>query len=116
MTEWRSWTIETFPNKQIHPSKFISFNDLQASRYCVSYITPARDTILEMEIAFISIDSEKISDDVNDAYHYDFGDNKMHKSNWDNECLDSDAIHIFGDKIRSYVPPSIAEYMMSDRI
>ena len=40
----------------------------------------------------------------------------MHKFNWDNEGLDSDAIHIFGDKIRSYVPPSIAEYMMSDRI
>jgi hypothetical protein len=69
-----------------------------------------------MEIAFISIDSEKLGEDVNDAYQYDFGDNKMHKSNWDDEALDSDAIHIFGDKIRSYVPPSIAEYMMSDRI
>ena len=40
----------------------------------------------------------------------------MHKSNWDKEDLDIDAIHIFGDRIRSYVPPSIAEYMMSDII
>ena len=70
----------------------------------------------EIEIAFISIDSEKIGEDVNDAYHYDFGDNNMNNSNCDKESSDSDAIHIFGDKIRSYVPPSITEYMMSDLI
>ena len=40
----------------------------------------------------------------------------MHNSNWVKEGLDSDVINIFGDKIRSYVPPSIAEYMMSDII
>jgi len=50
------------------------------------------------------------------TYQYDFSDNNMHNSNCDKEGSDSDAIQIFGDKIRSYVPPSIAEYMMADRI
>jgi len=54
---------------------FISFNDLQPSRYALSYIPNSNRRAFWMEVAFMALDSEKLGEHADDAFHYDFGDN-----------------------------------------
>ena len=55
---------------------FISFNDLQPSRFALSYIpNPNRRAYWMGEVAFMALDSEKLGEHVDAAFHYDFGDN-----------------------------------------
>ena len=52
---------------------FISFHDLEQSRFALSYISNRR--AYWMEVSFLALDSEKLGEHVDDAYHYDFVDN-----------------------------------------
>ena len=71
-----SWH-ETMPHPiaALRNMPFISFNDLQPSRYALSYIPNPNRRAYWMEVAFMALDSEKLGEHVDDAFHYDFGDN-----------------------------------------
>jgi hypothetical protein len=71
MQSWHELTDHPIlKNKQ-----FISLNDLQPSRYALSYIPNPNRRAYWMEVAFLALDSEKLGEHVDAAFHYDFGDN-----------------------------------------
>jgi len=70
----QSWHVvsqhPTLKNKQ-----FIYFDDIQPSRYALSYVPSENIRNDFMAVAFIVLDSEKLGEHVNDNFHHDFGDN-----------------------------------------
>ena len=73
MPSWHD--IIPHPIAALRNMPFISFNDLQPSRYALSYILNPNRRALWMEVAFMALDSEKLGEHADDAFHYDFGDN-----------------------------------------
>ena len=69
-----SWN-ELIPHPTLKNKPFISFNDLQPSRFALSYIPNKNKHAYHMEVSFMALDSEKLGEHVDDAYHFDFGDN-----------------------------------------
>ena len=77
---------------------FISFNDLQPSRYALSFVPNDNRRSYWMEVAFIALDSEKLGEKPEDSFHYDFGDNmfprykenKTTKSIYEDDSSDDD--------------------------
>ena len=71
MCDWVEWSQ--------HPklSPFISFNDLQPSRFALSYIEDSNPNAYSVQVAFIALDAENLGELVDDKYHTDFGDNKF---------------------------------------
>ena len=71
MCDWLQWSV--------HPklTSFIAFNDLQPSRYAMSYIEESNHNAYKVQVAFIALDSENLGEMVDDHYHTDFGDNKF---------------------------------------
>ena len=59
------------------PMPYISFSDLQPSRFALSYIDEPNVNAYKVQVAFIALDSENLGELVNDKYHLDFGDNKF---------------------------------------
>ena len=70
----QSWH-ELLPHPTLKNQPFISFNDLQPSRFALSYVPNDNRHAYWMEVAFLALDSEKLGEHVEDAYHLDFGDN-----------------------------------------
>jgi hypothetical protein len=107
-----------FTCSKVFPSKFISFNDLLASRYCLSFIPPKNASVRDVEVAFMAIDSEKIGEDVNDSQHFNFGDNQFpnflgsRNGAEDNDVDDS--LDIEFDTVKKFVPSSILHYISSN--
>ena len=64
----------TLPNGKIL-GPFISFNDLQPSRYALSYDEVVNINAYYVNVTFIALDSKDLGEDVNDHFHHDFGDN-----------------------------------------
>ncbi len=62
-----------------HPKllSFISFSDLQPSRFAMSFVPDSNPNAYSIQVAFIALDSENLGELVNDKYHTDFGDNKF---------------------------------------
>ncbi len=85
MSDWLSWNA--------HPkmSSFIAFNDLQPSRYAMSYIEESNHNAYTVQVAFIALDSENLGELVNDGFHTDFGDNKFpyYKDNTNVQIVES---------------------------
>ena len=54
---------------------YVSFDDIQPSRYALSFVPSVNIRDDFMAVAFVALDSEKLGEHVNDNYHYDFGDN-----------------------------------------
>ena len=77
---------------------FISFNDLQPSRYALSFVPNDNRRSYWMEVAFIALDSEKLDDNPEDSFYCDFGDNmfprykenKATKSIYEDDSSDDD--------------------------
>jgi hypothetical protein len=69
MGDWLEWSA--------HPklSSFIAFNDLQPSRYAMSFIEEPNHRAYKVQLAFIALDAENFGELANDYYHTDFGDN-----------------------------------------
>ena len=70
----QSWH-ELMDHPILKNKQFISLNDLQPSRYALSYIPNPNRRAYWMEVAFMALDSEKLGEHVDAAFHYDFGDN-----------------------------------------
>ncbi len=127
MAHWRSWGAEEHPQV----SSFISFSDLQPSRYALSYINEPNENAYVVRVAFIAVDSENIGEMVNDMYHVDFGDNKFpffkgntnkhidsekfSNNDSDSEDEEESILHQFNQdevaNISKYIPKSILEFM-----
>ena len=71
MQSWHEW----MPHPTLKNQPFICFNDLQPSRFALSYVPNQNRRAYWMEVAFLALDSEKLGEHVDDAYHFDFGDN-----------------------------------------
>ena len=54
---------------------YVSFDDIQPSRYALSFVPSVNIRDDFMAVAFVALDSEKLGEHVNDNYHYDFSDN-----------------------------------------
>ena len=67
--------ITQHPLAEIRNKPFISFNDLQPSRFALSFLPNPNPCSSWMEVAFLALDSEKLGEHVEDAYYLDFGDN-----------------------------------------
>ena len=95
----QSWHVfsqhQTLKNKQ-----FISFDDIQPSRYALSYVPSENIRDDYVAVAFIALDSEKLGEHVNDNFHQDFGDNmfphylgnRKTKDIFDEEDVDEDDV------------------------
>ena len=53
---------------------YVSFDDIQPSRYALSFVPSVNIRDDFMAVAFVALDSEKLGEHVNDNYHHDFGD------------------------------------------
>ena len=73
MNSWHE--ILPHPIPALRNIPFISLNDLQPSRYALSYVPNPNIRGYWVEAAFIALDSEKLGENVEDSFHYDFGDN-----------------------------------------
>ena len=65
--------------RSAHPkmSSFISFYDLQQSRFAISFIEEGNLSAYKVQVAFIALDASNLGELVNDGFHSDFGDNKF---------------------------------------
>lgn len=113
-TDWQTWPVNSNMNK------FISFSELQPSRYALSFIPPTN--MLFVEVAFISIDSENLGENSDAMYYHDFGDNMFPyfqgNSNlklFDDFDEDKELAHEDqndnSNSLKSYIPPSIIEFL-----
>ncbi len=125
----QSWH-ELIPHPTLKNKTFISLNDLQPSRFALSYVPNPNRRAYWMEVAFMALDSEKLGEHVDDAYHLDFGDNifphfkgnKKTKSVFeeqddsDNEEEDIEE-GLAGlnrrtlSSLKEFIPPSILEFL-----
>ena len=71
MCDWVQWS------QHQKLSSYISFNDLQSSRFALSYIQESNPNAFSIQVAFIALDAENLGELVNDKYHTNFGDNKF---------------------------------------
>ena len=125
MHYWK--TLATHPT--FKEREFVSFSDLQPSRYALSYIPESNMHAYSINVAFIALDSEKLGEHVNDAIHLDFGDNKFPyylgnkktKLDIDEEDLDDDDIQLDSRQsflsnnqiiaLKKYIPQSILSFL-----
>jgi len=125
----QSW-YELMPHPTLKNQPFISFNDLQPSRFALSYVPNDNRQAYWMEVAFLALDSEKLGEHVEDAYHLDFGDNmfphfkgnRKTKSVFEEED-ESDVDDIVDDEnfgmnhktlanLKEFVPQSIIDFLI----
>ncbi len=125
----QSWH-ELLPHPILKKQPFISFNDLQPSRFAFSYGPNDNRQAYWMEVAFLALESEKLGEHVEDAYHLDFGDKMFHhfkgnrktKSVFEKED-GSDADNGVEDEefernhktlanLKEFVPQSIIEFLL----
>jgi hypothetical protein len=125
----QSWH-ELIPHPTLKSKTFISLNDLQPSRFALSYVTNPNRRAYWMEVAFMALDSEKLGEHVDDAYHLDFADNIFphYKGNKKNKSVfeeqdDSDNEEedieegLAGlnrrtlSNLKEFIPPSILEFL-----
>jgi len=124
----QSWNeLMPHPIPALRDMPFISFNDLQPSRYAMSYVPNLNRRSYWMEVAFLALDSEKLGEHVEDAYHYDFGDNifPQYKQNRktksvfeeedgsDEDLEEDNALNRKTiSKLSEFIPRSILEFML----
>lgn len=116
------WWNNLAPHPTLKERDFISFSDLQPSRYALSYVPRSNERVDYMDAAFIALDSEKLGEHVNDAVHVDFGDNKFpyflgNKKNKDvaEDIMEfEESCYLSKEQINSlkkYIPQSILSFM-----
>ena len=112
-------------------NSFRSLNDLQPSRFALSYVPNPNRRAYWMEVAFMALDSEKLGEHVNDAYHLDFGDNMFphFKGNKKTKSVFEEQDDDSGSKedneegqarlnrrtlsdLKDFIPPSILEFLL----
>ena len=129
MQSWHEW----MPHPTLKNQPFISFNDLQPSRFALSYVPNLNRRAYWMEVAFLALDSEKLGEHVEDAFHYDFGDNMFphfkgnrktksvfeEQDGSDDEDLEEDEEKEAGikrrralSKLKQFIPQSIIDFML----
>jgi hypothetical protein len=126
----QSWH-ELSSHPTLKNNTFISFNDLQPSRYALSYVPNPNRRAYWMEVAFMALDSEKLGEHVDDAFHLDFGDNMFphfkgniktksvfeEEDESDGEDLEEDIEDGMSRKslstLKKYIPQSIIEFMLA---
>ena len=126
----KSWNeITPHPLGRIQNMPFISFNDLQPSRFALSYLPNPNPRSFWMEVAFLALDSEKLGEHVEDAYYLDFGDNMfpLYKANkktksvyeeddGSDEDLEEQEDDILKRKtltnLKEYIPRSIVDFIL----
>jgi hypothetical protein len=101
---------------------FISFNDLQPSRFALSYIPNPNLRAYWIEAAFMALDSEKLGEHVDDAFHYDFGDNmfpqykenRKTKSVFEEEDGSDEDLEEEENlsNLKEYIPQSILDFIL----
>lgn len=118
----KHWWNNLSPHPTLKERDFISFSDLQPSRYALSYVPQSNERVDYIEAAFIALDSEKIGEHVNDAKHVDFGDNKFpyflgNKKNKEveEEIFEFDEDSYLSkeqiDSLKKYIPQSILSFL-----
>ncbi len=126
----QSWNeITPHPLARLRNVPFISFNDLQPSRFALSYLPNPNQRSYWMEVAFIALDSEKLGEHVEDAYYLDFGDNifPLYKANRktksvfeeedgsDEEDLEEEENILRRNtltNLKQYIPQSIVDFIL----
>ena len=110
------------PHPTLRERDFISFNDLQPSRYALSYVPQSNERLDYIEAAFIALDSEKLGEHVNDAIQVDFGDekfpyflgNKKNKDFEEDNMEFEQSSYLSKEQIQSlrkYIPQSILSFL-----
>lgn len=117
----QSWHVNS-PHQKLKNVHFIAFDDIQPSRYAMSYLPS--DNIRDdfMKVAFIALDSEKLGEHVNDDYHHDFGDNmfphyqgnRKTKEIFDEEDVEEDDVIIRSklSKLVEFIPKSVLLFLI----
>ena len=126
MPSWHD--IIPHPIAALRNMPFISFNDLQPSRFALSYIPNPNRRAFWIEAAFLALDSEKLGEHVDDAFHYDFGDNMFphfkenrktksvfEEEDGSDEDLDEEEEGLNRQNLsnlKGYIPESILEFIL----
>ena len=124
-------TLSIHEDSDINKKTFVSFNDLEPSRYALSYLPPPNmNPNCYIQMAFIALDSEKLGERPEDKIHVDFGDNKfpyylgtaktlnLEVQNEQQDEEDENNLDISNyiskqniEAVKKYVPESILKYM-----
>ena len=126
MPSWHD--IIPHPIAALRNMPFISFNNLQPSRFDLSYIPNPNRRTFWMGAAFLALDSEKLGEHVDDAFHYDFGDNMFphfkenrktksvfEEEDGSDEDLDEEEEGLNRQNLsnlKGYIPQSILEFIL----
>ena len=116
------WWNNLTPHPTLKERDFISFNDLQPTRYALSYVPQLNVRVEYVSVAFIALDSEKLGIHVNDSIHVDFGDNKFpyFLGNKKNKAVEEEDIDIDEtsylskeqiQSLKKYIPQSILSFL-----
>ena len=106
-------------------SSFISCQQLEPSRYCISFIPPKNGDVY-VTMAFIALDADNIGDGIqSDSFIHDFGDNQLgaylntthkHNSLIDHESEEEDNDYNISedyDTLRKHLPLSVLNFLTS---
>jgi len=118
MQSWHVYSQHpTMKNKH-----FISFDDIEPTRYALSYVQSENIRDEYVEVAFIALDSEKQGEHVNDNFHHDFGDNmfphylgnRKTKEIFDEEDVDEDDVLKRSDlsMLVQFIPKSVLLFLV----
>ena len=112
------WNATQFENMNSEINPFISFQQLEPSRYALSFV-PIKDTDVYVSMAFIALDGDNLGDGIQiDPFCMDFGDNIL--TNYlgaivnDYEEDDEVLLPQQYDNLKNLIPLSVLEYLTAD--
>ena len=118
-----NWTAVTDDFLTNGVNSFLSCQQLQPSRYCISFIPPKRGDIY-VTMAFIALDADNIGDGIHaDSFIHDFVDNQLgtylNKAHKNNSLIDQDGaveehkISEDYETLKQHLPLSVLNYLTS---
>ena len=110
-----NWQATEYDNMDNDINPFISFQQLEPSRYAISFI-PIKETDVYVSMAFIALDGDNLGDGLqNDPFCMDYGDNvlKHYLGSNDIEEEEDEAIVIpqHCENLKQLIPLSVLKYL-----
>ena len=109
-----NWQATEYENMNNDINPFISFQQLEPTRYALSFIS-IKETDVYVSMAFIALDGDNLGDGIQiDPFCMDYGDNILTHylgSNDNDEEDEEDLIPQQYDNLKKLIPPSVLEYL-----
>ena len=109
------WSAEEYEDMTAEINPFISFQQLEPSRYALSFV-PIKDTDVYVSMAFIALDGDNLGDGIQiDPFCMDYGDNVLThylcSNDVDDEEDDTIVLPQQYEKIKKLIPQTVLNYL-----